>query len=300
VASSKVILCVMACAVALTGCQLEAGAGEPTRSSSSAPRSLGEPEAPALTTLRGDERNAIAWAPLADPDNVTIEGSVPSSRAWSTSKVLVIAAYLDTVVRGDPAKIPAPVRASIRAALAESDEPAIIAIRRQIPNCRAAMTHVLRSIGDTTTAVPPAYEGTMRWTVGEQVRFMAALANGGVASPEASRFLLGQMRPIESQRWGLGTIGARAFKPGWMDAHSESRQMGIVGDFAVAIITAGDGPVAAQGGGDFAHVWQLNRLAQLLAERLSDDRCFTSDVLGWDARWCLARHVLYPERLSED
>ena len=44
--------------------------------------------------------------------------------------------------------------------------------------------------------------------------------------------------------------------------------MGIVGDYAVAIITAGDGPATRQSDGDYAHEWQLNRLAALLAERI--------------------------------
>jgi len=149
------------------------------------------------------------------------------------------------------------------------------------------MTRVLRAIGDTTTTVPSAYEGTMQWSVREQVRFMAALANGRVVSPRASAFLLREMQPIESQRWGLGTIGARAFKPGWMNARTESRQMGIVDDFAVAIITAGEEPgTAGPRTGDFAHARQLNRLAQLLAKRLREARGCRSGWLLWNPRWC--------------
>lgn len=286
VTSSRVLLTALACAVTVTGCQLEAGAPQHT-SGPSIPGSVGHRDAPPLASVRGNRRNAIAWAPLSDPDDVTVEGSVPSSRAWSTSKALVVAAYLDAVAHGDPAKIPADTRASIDAALAQSDDPSINSIRHQIPNPRAAMTRVLRDVGDTTTRVPGAYEGTMQWSVREQVRFMAALANGRVVTPQASAFLLREMQPIGAQRWGLGTIGARAFKPGWMNARTESRQMGIVGDFAVAIITAGDGPVARVGDGDAAHAWQLNRLAKLLAKRLDEARCLRSRLFGWDARWCL-------------
>ena len=286
VTSSRALLLAVGCVIALTGCELEAGAS-PTKSPSRVPGSVGEQEAPPLVTLRGNKRNAIAWAPLSDPDDVTVEGSVPSSRAWSTSKVLVIAAYLDTVVDGDPAKVPEDARTAIRAALARSDEPSIITIHRRIPNPSSAMTRVLRSIGDTTTTVPGAYEGAMQWSVREQVRFMAALANGRVVSPRASAFVLREMKPIESQRWGLGTIGARAFKPGWMTAQDESRQMGIVGDFAVAIITAGDGPAARRVEDDYAHAMQLNRLAQLLAKRIGDARCLRSELFGRNQRWCL-------------
>lgn len=284
---TRALLFAVACMMTLVGCELEASAGHPTGNSSGAPVSVLARGAPPLVSLAGNKRNAIAWAPLSDPDDVTVEGSVPSSRAWSTSKVLVIAAYLDTVVDGDPTKVPVDARRSIRAALAESDEPSVNAIRDQIPNWRAAMTRVLRAIGDTTTTVPRAYEGTMQWHVREQVRFMAAMADGRVVTPQASAFLLREMQPVESQRWGLGTIGARAFKPGWMNAQTESRQMGIVGDFAVAIITAGDGQTSQRSDGGNAHAWQLNRLARLLAKRLDEARCFRSELFAWDARWCL-------------
>ena len=221
-----------------------------------------------LTSLLGNTRNAIAWAELSNPDRITVEGTVPRSRAWSTSKPLVIAAYLDTVVDGDPDRVPAEVRMWIRDALAKSDGPAIAAIKAKIPSPGAAMTRILRSVGDTTTTAPDSYEGTMHWDVREQVRFMAALGNGQVVSGKASAFLLREMQPIPEQRWGVGTIGARAFKPGWVNERTETRQMGIVGDYAVAIITAGDGPATLQKDGDYAHEWQMNRLAQLLATRL--------------------------------
>jgi len=227
------------------------------------------PSASSLTSLKGNTRNAIAWAPITNPGNVTIEGSVPSARAWSTSKVLVVAAYLDTVVGGDPAKTPARERNWIKAALTASDGDAVVAIRGEIPGSPgAAIERVLRDIGDTTTRAPDTSQGTMQWSVRQQIRFMAALANGRVVSPKASAFLLDQMHPIGAHRWGLGTIGASSFKGGWLRADTETRQMGIVDGYAVAIITAGDGPAVVQTDGDSAHVRQLNRLATLLASRL--------------------------------
>jgi hypothetical protein len=242
---------------------------EAAPATSVAPTPSARPSANTLTGLRGNTRNAIAWAPLADPDHITVEGSVPRSRAWSTSKPLVIAAYLDTAVAGDPGEIPDEERGWIREALTKSDGEAIAAIRDEIEGSPGeAMTRILRSIGDTTTTAPDSYEGTMEWSVAEQVRFMAALGNGQVVSPGASAFLLQQMQPIPSQRWGLGAIGARAFKPGWVSAQTETRQMGIVGKYAVAIITAGEGPATRQSDGDYAHQWQLDRLAALLAERI--------------------------------
>jgi hypothetical protein len=219
--------------------------------------------------LQGDTRNSIAWAPLSNPDEVIVEGSVPSSRAWSTSKVLVIAAYLDTVVDGRPADVPDRERSLIKKALSESDGAATAVIRGEIPGRPGqAMTHVLRAIGDTTTTAPDSQEGTMQWTAREQVRFMAALHAGTVVSSNASRFLLNEMQPIPEHRWGLGRIGATAFKPGWYRPDTETRQMGIVGDHAVAIITAGDGPATRQSDGEYAHVWQIDRLADVLARRI--------------------------------
>jgi hypothetical protein len=240
----------------------------PSRASST-PAPSASPSGSELASVRGNARNAIAWAPLSDPDDITVEGSVPRSRAWSTSKPLVIAAYLDTAADGDPGEIPDEARVWIREALTKSDGDAIAAIRAGIEGSPGeAMTRILREIGDAETTAPDSYEGTMQWSVAEQVRFMAALGNGQVVSPESSRFLLQQMQPIPSQRWGLGAIGARAFKPGWVSAQTETRQMGIVGDYAVAIITAGDGPATIQSDGDYAHAWQLDRLARLLAERI--------------------------------
>jgi hypothetical protein len=239
--------------------------------SATAEEDLGDRGLPDLSSVERDTRNAIAWAPLDDPDDLTIEGTVPSSRAWSTSKPLIVAAYLDTVAHGDPEVISAEHRGWIRAALSESDGDAISALGREIPGSPgSAMTRILRSIGDTTTTAPDAFAGTMRWSVGEQVRFMAALANGRVVSAAASAFLLQRMQPIAAHRWGIGGIGASAFKPGWYRADTETRQMGIVGDHAVAIITAGDGPAVRQSDGDYAHVQQLDRLADLLARRLNE------------------------------
>lgn len=222
-----------------------------------------------LTSLRGDTRSAIVWAPLSNPSAVQAEGSVPSHRAWSTSKVLVVAAYLDTVVDGDPSQIPDTERGWIRAALTRSDGDAVVAIRSKIPGSPGvAITNVLRAIGDGTTVAPDRSQGSMSWSPREQVRFMAALAGGRVVSAQASRYLLGEMNPIPAHEWGLGTIGAGAFKGGWLTPSSETRQMGIVGGYAVAIITVGVGPAVVQTDGDAAHVWQLNRLADLLARRL--------------------------------
>jgi hypothetical protein len=223
-------------------------------------------------SLHGDHRNSFAFAPLGNPGAVTVEGSVPSSRAWSTSKVLVVAAFLATVADGDPARTTAEQRRWITEALTASDMDSVLALRAQIPGSPgAAITTVLRGIGDTRTTAPDTSQGSMQWTVREQVRFMAALSSGRVVNPETSGYILGAMHPISAHSWGLGRIGASAFKGGWLRADTETRQMGIVDGYAVAIITNGVGPAVLQSDGDSAHVQQMNRLADLLRMRLDSE-----------------------------
>ena len=237
----------------------KATAAKPSRSTT--PRSPG---------LVGDTRNALACAPLSDPAAVTIEGSVSSYKAWSTSKVLVVAAFLDTVCDGDPARATAQQKRWVTAALTASDGDAVVALRGEIPGSPgAAITSVLRSIGDSRTVAPDTSQGGMQWTIREQVRFMAALANGKVVSKASSSYLLSSMRPIGAHRWGLGTIGAGAFKGGWLRSDTVTRQMGIYDGYAVAIITDAVGPAVVQTDGDSAHVQQMNRLATILKARLA-------------------------------
>ena len=225
------------------------------------------------TSLEGDRRNAMAFAPLANPSDVTVEGSVSSWKAWSTSKVLVVAAFLDTVCDGDPDRATAQQKRWVTRALTASDGAAVVALRDQIPGSPgAAITRVLRSIGDIRTVSPDTSQGGMQWTIREQVRFMAALHAGRVVSKGASAYLLASMRPIAAHRWGLGTIGPGPFKGGWLRSDTVTRQMGIVDGYAVAIITDHVGPAVVQTDGDSAHVHQMNYLAKVLARRLALER----------------------------
>ena len=70
----------------------------------------------------------------------------------------------------------------------------------------------------------------------------------------------------------MPTIGARAFKGGWLRDDTVTRQMGVVDGYAVALVTDGVGPAVVQTDGDAAHVRQLNRLARQLEERLDAER----------------------------
>ncbi|SDS50101.1 Beta-lactamase enzyme family protein [Friedmanniella luteola] len=221
----------------------------------------------------GDRRDVVAFAPLDDPTDVTVEGRVTDAEAWSTSKVLVVAAFLDTVVDGDPDRLTAAQRRLVERALTRSDGVAAAALRAQLPGRPGrAMTAVLRAAGDRTTTAPDRYEGLMSWSAREQVRFMAALAAGEVVSPAASAYLLAQMRPVAAQAWGLGTVGASAYKGGWLRADRVTRQMGLLDGYAVAVLTDAVGPAVVQSDGDAAHVRQLDRLAAGLRERLAAER----------------------------
>ena len=104
--------------------------GKPTPTRTERPKATATPKPPSLD---GDRENAFAFAPLDDLGDVTVEGRVSNSPAWSTSKVLVVAAYLDTAAGGDPDRISGSNRRLIKAALTESDADAVVAIRNQIP-----------------------------------------------------------------------------------------------------------------------------------------------------------------------
>lgn len=230
------------------------------------------PDAEPSPSLIGDTRNAWAFASLADPDRLVVEGEVPSQRAWSTSKLLVVAAFLAEACDGDPQNASAAQQRQMARSLSESDMDSVIALGNAIPSGKqAGMTKVLRSIGDDETTVPSRLEGTMTWSVERQVEFLVALHEGRVVSPESSAYILDHMRPIESQSWGLGTVGSSGFKGGWLRANTETRQMGYVDGYAVAIITSGVGPAELQSDGDSAHVDQMNTLAAQLRVRLSHE-----------------------------
>ena len=227
---------------------------------------------PKRLSLEGKHGWAFAFAPLDRPGRVTVEGEVSGSQAWSTSKVLVAAAFLATTADGDPDAVSGTNRRLIAAALQRSDGDAVAALRRQIPGSPGrAMTAVLRSIGDRRTVAPDSLEGTMAWTPREQVRFMAALQQGKVVSKRASAYLLKTMRPIKQHRWGLGTVDARSFKGGWLRQGRITRQMGLLDGYAVAISTD-QGPVVRQTDGDSAHVAAMDDLAAVLTDRLAYER----------------------------
>ena len=242
----------------------------PSGSTTPSPQTPVPPPRRTQPSLVGDRANAWAFAPIDAPLEVVVEGEVRRQRAWSTSKVLIAAAFIAEVAAGDPTRLSVEQDGWVRRAMDASDLDSLLEMRRAIGGDRQAkLQAILTGVGDDTTEVPTEKEGTMEWAVEDQVLFMAALARGEVVSAAASAYLLEAMQPIDSQRWGLATIGARAVKGGWLTPTTETRQMGIVGEYAVAIITDAVGPAVLQSDGDDAHVEQMNRLAALLEERLS-------------------------------
>ncbi len=219
-------------------------------------------------SLRGDTRNSWAFAPLRG-GAVTVEGSVASHKAWSTSKVLVVSAFLETVVAGVPSRLTSSQRSLVTRALSASDMDALIALRSQIPGSPgAAMNRVLRSVGDTRTVAPDTNQGGMQWAPVDQIRFLRAMWRGEVVSRASSVYLMEQMNPIRAHEWGLGTVGATNFKGGWYRSTTVTRQMGFLDGYAVVIITDHVGPSVLQSDGDYAHVQQMNLLASRLKQRL--------------------------------
>ena len=197
----------------------------------------------------------LAVVPL-DGGAATSTPETGSTYAWSTAKPLIIARLLADV--GGPSGLTVQQRQLIAASLSYSDNEAAAELHRQlvadygsVQGAADAMGALLARAGDTETEVSTVGRSTYstygqtRWSATAQAEFMAALARGCVLEPVATQFLLGEMGQVDpSQRWGLGTIDAVAFKGGWgpdPDGAYLVRQMGLVtapngNQYAVAII----------------------------------------------------------------
>lgn len=183
------------------------------------------------------KNKGVAWAEAGGKP--TEYGSASSMKAWSTSKPLVVAAYLE--LKGSPGD----QDGNITKALNTSDNDAILAVFNAggAGAMNEAMTKILRKAGDNDTKISTSKGdgittfGQTIWSLENQVKFMSALSEGKVVDKKSSDYILKKMKdPI--QKWGLGTIGASAYKPGW--GGTVNRQMGIVPgpsgkDYAVAI-----------------------------------------------------------------
>ncbi|MFI0433314.1 MAG: hypothetical protein ACH36H_09235 [Candidatus Nanopelagicales bacterium] len=162
------------------------------------------------------------------------------AKAWSTYKPLVVAALL--AQRGGPAGLTDEDRESIEAALEYSDNDSARLLLDELVFADDSgagglqLAKLLAQAGDTQTRLPDVSSGEdiaeMEWSNSNQVRFLNMLGAGCLLPRDSTEYLLGTMSKVtDEQRWGLGSIGATAFKGGW-DTTDEGdylvRQFGIV------------------------------------------------------------------------
>lgn len=185
------------------------------------------------------DKKSVAWAELGKEPKVY--GKAESMKAWSTSKVLVVAAYLKE--KGSAGS----QEENITKALKESDNDAIAAVYSAgggPSKMDDTMNGILRSVGDKKTKVSKnigngvTTYGQTEWSLTNQVKFMSSLGKKELVDKKTSEYILKKMS-APTQKWGLGTIEAIAYKPGWGD-DPVTRQMGIVKsssgkEYAVAI-----------------------------------------------------------------
>lgn len=263
----------------ITGSDNACTCPDPAASTSTAPANL-PPESEFIKKF--GENKSVAWAEVGGKP--TVYGKAQTMKAWSTSKVLVTAAYLSLKrTAGDQ-------DGNITTALRDSNNEAIIAVYNAgggdatMPD---AMTKILRSIGDKDTNIATQMgegsatkEGQTMWSMANQVNFMSALSKGTVVDKDSSKYIISKMKP--SQKWGLGTIGASAYKPGWGPSGSETRQMGIVKgsngkDYAVAIgQTTGKASPDEEGNSELAKWLQEN----VLGKEAGDCGSISGDLMG--------------------
>ena len=166
-----------------------------------------------------------------------------SPYAWSTTKLLIVAQILRDV--GGPEALTDQQRFAIELAITESDNDAAAELNAELKSRHSGptstaqvLTEMLRDVGDPTTTIEPGREansnyGLSVWEVQAQAAFMSALARGCVLDDDSTDYLLTTMgRVIDEQAWGLGAIGADAFKGGWGAKTGETafevRQVGVV------------------------------------------------------------------------
>jgi Beta-lactamase enzyme family len=161
----------------------------------------------------------------------------------------------------------------IDAALTVSDNEASLELWERLgppEAAAAAVQEVLASAGDTATRVEQrvireGYTpfGQTEWSLGAQVRLMAALPELPHSEPIRARM----RRVVPEQRWGLGTLGEDVeLKGGWgpdPNGRHLVRQMGIVGSKLAVALAAVPADGTYESGAAI-----LDRLAQWLGESL--------------------------------
>lgn len=230
------------------------------------PGTLAADFAALLPTLGGRAGMAVM---AVGGDTVAAMGNWTSGPAWSTMKVPLVLAVLNS--NGDAPSY------QMSAAITESDNSAADALWQSLgtPDQAArAIQAILRAGGDSTTTVPasrarPDYSafGQAVWTLEDQVRFAAhlpCLSNADTVTDLMSKV-------VGSQQWGLGRLDDASYKGGWGPdpaGHYLVRQFGLVttpnGQMAVAMAASADS-------GSFDDSTAiLNKIAPLLTKHLGD------------------------------
>ena len=221
--------------------QLAASKQGSAPSVTSAPSGRGLASLNALGRQLGADVGATLGPPGAPP--AATGGSLQTGSAWSTIKVPIAIRVLDDA--GGPSGLTATQRDLIRRAITLSDNAAAAALfngleRRHggLSGASAAVTDVLRRAGDSTTQVSTVGRdgfstyGQTEWSLPLQHQFISRLVAGCVTSGASADYLLGLMRSVTSDTWGLGSAGVPAlWKGGWgpgTDGHYLLRQMGAM------------------------------------------------------------------------
>lgn len=192
----------------------------------------------------------IAVGPVGDGASVEVAGQWSSGVAWSTIKVpLAIAALNSPGGAG--------LSGAARSAITVSDNAAAEQLWSALgtpEDASVAVEGVLQSFGDLATAVPSiraraefSIFGQTDWSLSDQARFGSALPCRQEAAEVYT--LMGQISGDQS--WGLGTIPGAHFKGGWGPGQSGGylvRQLGVIdtptGQLGVAIAAETPGSFA--------------------------------------------------------
>lgn len=195
----------------------------------------------ALGRQLGAEVGATLGPPGSHP--TAAGGSLQTGSAWSTIKVPIAVRVLDDA--GGPNGLSATQRDLISRAITASDNEAAAELfsgleRKHggLSGASAAVTNVLRRAGDDTTVVSTVGRagfstyGQTEWSLPLQHQFVSHLVAGCITSATSTDYVLGLMRSVTSDTWGLGSAGVPAlWKGGWgpgTDGRYLLRQMGVI------------------------------------------------------------------------
>ena len=176
----------------------------------------------------------VAYAPVGSGGKVTRYGTLTSGVGWSTMKVPVAIAVVQSAA-GRPS---ADDRRQMRRAITQSDNAAAMRLWSRLGSGKTAAAktqRVLRDGGDTSTVVPakrrrPEFTpfGQSDVSLRAQATFAASLPCVDGSAPVVK--LMGRVTP--SQRWGVGKLKeTMAFKGGWgpgKDGRYLVRQLAIL------------------------------------------------------------------------